>query len=192
MSSSGGSRQEATRQLLERVARSEECWAYNIQTVLFLVTNSGVVSEREAQGLLRACSRDVLDLGPADQRVLTELVWESLSTPGLVHTGARPGHLHSAMLRAHTFQGITVDLLTLRTRLEEEDQVVEHDLKVAMLEHLCHTGRVQEAWSLQEEGRGMVLSEALAASLVLGHCLLGQVGGCFCYSCISCSCSSSR
>ena len=173
--SRGSVRHRALGDLVDKVNRKADCWAYNIHNLVFLIKNDGLVTSEEADALLRACTTDILDLMPGEQRQLTELAWDTVTSSTSSLPQARLPRLYANMLRAFTFQNIPVDIEQLKVELKQRKVEWEHSLKVAMIDQLCREGRVAEAWTVQEEGRGVVMSESLANSFIFGHARLGQM-----------------
>ena len=64
------------REITQRVDKGRECWAWQIQNVAFLIRNNQAATNHEVNNLLRACQMDIVDLFPADQKLLTEIVWD--------------------------------------------------------------------------------------------------------------------
>ena len=64
------------REITQRVDKGRECWAWQIQNVAFLIRNNQTATNDEVNNLLRACQMDIVDLFPADQKLLTEIVWD--------------------------------------------------------------------------------------------------------------------
>ena len=64
------------REITQRVDKGRECWAWQIQNVAFLIRNNQAATKDEVNNLLRACQMDIVDLFPADQKLLTEIVWD--------------------------------------------------------------------------------------------------------------------
>jgi hypothetical protein len=116
---------------------------------------------------------DILDLMPADQKLLTELAWEAVSDHAASLDGPRVGHVYASMLDAFTFQNMLADVAEVERRLTGPE--LPHSVKVALVRQLCWAGRVAEAWVLQEAGRGIAMSESLASSFIQGHASLGEL-----------------
>ena len=79
----GPARMAAFRDLTNRVNNQRECWAWQIQSLVFMISmegNYGRTSLEEATYLLRACQADILDLFPSEQKILTELAWDSVKS----------------------------------------------------------------------------------------------------------------
>ena len=79
----GPARMAAFRDLTNRVNNQRECWAWQIQSLVFMISmegNYGRTSLEEATYLMRACQADILDLFPSEQKILTELAWDSVKS----------------------------------------------------------------------------------------------------------------
>ena len=86
----GPARTAAFRDLTDRVNNKRECWAWQIQNMVFMISmegNYGRTTLEEAIYLLRACQSDILDLFPAEQKILTELAWDSVKSAQIKGTG---------------------------------------------------------------------------------------------------------
>merc|ERR1719228_144759 len=85
--SNGNVRRRVTRTMMAKVQAKEENWAYNIHNLIFMIRNDGLVTSDEAQVLMQACQRDILELMPTNQSTLTELAWETVSADSITITG---------------------------------------------------------------------------------------------------------
>ena len=168
----GGARRRAVGGLLGKVRAGEECWAYDLQGLVATVRQDGMVTPEEAASLMRACARDVLDLLPSEQRSLTARAWAAVGSATC--TGSRQPQMFANMLDAFTFQEMEADVAGMQEAMAEGGVEASHQVKVALLRHLCSLGRVEEARAVQGEGRGMAMSEDLAAIFLRAHAALGQ------------------
>ena len=71
------------RDISNRVTNGRNCWAWQIQTLAFMLhsdqaggRNKASATNSEAMILMGACQMDILDLFPADQKLLTEIAWD--------------------------------------------------------------------------------------------------------------------
>ena len=79
----GPDRLAALRDLTNRVFNKQECWAWQIQRMAFMISlegNYGRTTPEEATNLMRACQRDIVDLFPSEQKILTEIAWDSVKS----------------------------------------------------------------------------------------------------------------
>ena len=168
----GHTRRRAAAGLVARVRAGEECWAYDLRWLVARVAGDGMVTPEEAAAVMAACSRDVLDLMPSEQRRLTTLAWDTVSSA--TFTGSRQPQEFANMLDAFTFQGMEADVVGLQEAMAEGGVERSHRVRMAVVRHLCSLGRVEEAREVQEEGRAMAMSEDLAAIFLKAHAALGQ------------------
>ena len=173
--SNGNVRRRVTRTMMAKVQAKEENWAYNIHNLIFMIRNDGLVTSDEAQVLMKACQRDILDLMPVSSQILTELAWETVSADSTTITGIQLPSLYANMLDAFTFQNIDANINQVREAMSEHCSEIAYGTKNSMVKHLCWQGKVEEAWELQKEGRGMAWSENLASHFVQGYARLGRM-----------------
>ena len=79
----GPDRLKAFKDLTKRVNNKQECWAYQIQSLAFMISlegNYGRTTPVEANNLMKACQLDIVDLFPADQKILTEIAWDAVKS----------------------------------------------------------------------------------------------------------------
>ena len=77
----GVDRMAAFRDLSSRVNSKQECWAWQIQSLAFMISmegNYGRTTPTEATNLMKACQADIIDLFPSEQKILTEIAWDSV------------------------------------------------------------------------------------------------------------------
>jgi len=175
MGRTGNVRQQVTRTMMAKVQAKEENWAYNIHNLIFMIRNDGLVTSDEAQVLMQACQRDILDLMPAAGQILTELAWETVSADSTTITGIQLPSLYANMLDAFTFQKIEADVNLVHEAMSKHCSEIAYGTKMAMVKHLCWRGKVEEAWELQSGGKGMAWSENLASHFVQGYAGLGRM-----------------
>ena len=173
--SNGNVRQRVTRTMMAKVQAKEENWAYNIHNLIFMIKSDGLVTSDEAQVLMQACQRDILELMPTDQSTLTELAWETLSADSTTITGIQLPSLYANMLDAFTFQNIEANVNQVHEAMSKHSTELAYGTKISMVKHLCWRGEVEEAWELQRGGRGMAWSENLASHFVQGYARLGRM-----------------
>ena len=174
-SQAGNERQRVTRTMLAKVQAKEDNWAYNIHNLIFMIRNDGLVTSDEALVLMQACQRDILDLMPTSQQILTELAWETISADSTTITGIQLPSLYAAYLEAATFQNVEADLNQVHEAMSKHCTEIAFGTKMSMVKHLCWRGRVEEAWEVQGGGRGMAWSESLASHFVQGYAALGRL-----------------
>lgn len=175
MGRTGNVRQQVTRTMMAKVQAKEENWAYNIHNLIFMIRNDGLVTSDEAQVLMQACQRDILDLMPAAGQILTELAWETVSADSTTITGIQLPSLYANMLDAFTFQKIEADVNLVHEAMSKHCSETAYGTKMALVKHLCWRGKVEEAWELQSGGKGMAWSENLASHFVQGYAGLGRM-----------------
>lgn len=174
--SPGHVRLRTTRSMMAKNQAKEDNWAYNIHNLIFMIKSDGLVTSDEAQALMQTCQRDILDLMPSSQQTLTELAWDAVSADSTTITGVQLPSLYSHMLDAYTFQNIEANVGHVREAMSRHCAELTFGTKLSLVKHLCWQGRVEEAWEVQREGRGMAWSESLASHFVQGHAGLEQMG----------------
>jgi len=173
--SNGNTRRRVTRTIMAKVQAKEENWAFNIHNLIFMIRNDGLVTSEEAQVLMQACQRDILDLMPASSQILTELAWETVSADATTMTGIQLPSLFANMLDAFTFQNIDANINQVHEVMSKHCSEISYGTKMSMVKHLCWQGKLEEAWELQREGKGMAWSENLASYFVQGYARLGRM-----------------
>ena len=76
------------RDIYHRVNVGLDCWAWQIQSAAYLINNNSsnstaTTTNNEAVNILRACQADIVDLFPADQKLLTEMVWDCVKSANI-------------------------------------------------------------------------------------------------------------
>ena len=137
--SNGNARRKVTRTLMAKVQAKEENWSYNIHSLIFMIRNDGLVTSEEAQVLLQACQRDILDLMPTSSQILTELAWESVSADSTAMTGIQLPSLYANMLDAFTFQNIDANINQVREALFEYCNEISFGTKMSMVKIMSIT-----------------------------------------------------
>ena len=77
------------RDISNRVTNGRNCWAWQIQTLAFMLHSDQArgqaegrtkasATNSEAMTLMGACQMDILDLFPTDQKLLTEIAWDCI------------------------------------------------------------------------------------------------------------------
>ena len=137
------------RELTRRVSKGEDCWAWQVQSLAHNITNSVSNTNNEAAILMRACQRDIVDLCPSEQKLLTEIAWDCVTSCDV--SQGRSLEVHNNMILAHTFQGIRLNSQTVQERMRadnlEPDMKSHHSL-LDNLSKLSPRGIIQSVHSL--------------------------------------------
>ena len=84
---------------------------------------------------MKSCQTDILDLFPADQKLLTEIAKDCVSDCKMAE--GRSISVHNNLILAHTFQGLELNTGTVLDNMKadhlEPDITTHHHL----LDHLC-------------------------------------------------------
>jgi len=174
----GPARMAAFRDLTNRVNSQRECWAWQIQSLVFMISmegNYGRTSLEEATYLLRACQADILDLFPSEQKILTELAWDSVKSAHM--KDSLTATLYNNMILAFIFQNLDIDDRALLERMRTRGVTPNNSTYNYLVEYLCRSGQMEKAQEYLEEGmdRNLPLTEQLVKSLILGHASAGEI-----------------
>jgi len=174
----GPARMAAFRDLTNRVNNQRECWAWQIQSLVFMISmegNYGRTSLEEATYLMRACQADILDLFPSEQKILTELAWDSVKSAHMKDSLA--ASLYNNMILAFIFQNLDIDDSALMERMRTRGVSPNNSTYNYLVEYLCRRGQMGKAQEYLEESmkRNLPLTEQLVKSLILGHASAGEI-----------------
>ena len=124
-----------SRDLSRRVSNGQDCWAWQIQSLAYMINTSSTTTNNEATVLMKSCQRDILDLFPADQKLLTEIAKDCVSDCKM--TEGRSSSVHHNIILAQTFQGMELNTKVVLDNMKEDnlepDIITHHHL----LDHLC-------------------------------------------------------
>ena len=85
--------------------------------------------------LLKSCQRDIVDLFPSEQKLLTDIAWDCVAGSSL--TEGRSPAVHHNMILAHTFQGMKLNTETVLDRIRADDLLPDIGTHHLLLDHLC-------------------------------------------------------
>jgi len=174
----GPTRTAAFRDLTDRVNNKRECWAWQIQNMVFMISmegNYGRTTLEEAIYLLRACQSDILDLFPAEQKILTELAWDSVKSAQI--KDSLTASLYNNMILAYTFQNHDIDDKTLIESMKARGVTPNNSTYNNLVDNMCRTGQMGKALEYLEKSkdRGLPITEQLVKSLIMGHASMGDI-----------------
>jgi len=176
----GVERMAAFKDLTNRVNAKQECWSWQIQSLVYMINiegNCGRTTPLEATNLMKACQADIIDLFPSDQKILTEIAWDSVKSANM--EGSRlTASLYTNMILAYTFQDLEIDDNALIAHMKQQRHPPNHSTYAALLEYLCKEGEMEKALEYLEERseKNLPVTESVVKSLILGHAGLGQIG----------------
>eukprot|EP00090_Calanus_glacialis_P017766 TRINITY_DN27579_c0_g1_i1.p1 TRINITY_DN27579_c0_g1~~TRINITY_DN27579_c0_g1_i1.p1 ORF type:complete len:663 (+),score=180.86 TRINITY_DN27579_c0_g1_i1:52-2040(+) len=174
----GPDRLAAFRDLTNRVFNKQECWAWQIQRMAFMISlegNYGRTTPEEATNLMRACQRDIVDLFPSEQKILTEIAWDSVKSAQM--TVPLTASFFNNMILAYTFQDLPIDDNALISQMNKARSPPNQGTYAYLLHHLCRNGEMEKALEYLEgrSEKNLPVTEVIVRSLILGHAGLGQI-----------------
>jgi len=133
-------RLKAFREISQRVDNGRECWAWQIQNVAFLIRNNeanGAASAttHEVNSLLRACQMDIVDLFPADQKLLTEIVWDYIKQANI--NDGMSLNVYNNKIRAYNFQELPISIDEGQKELQSFEIFPSISTHIGLLENLA-------------------------------------------------------
>eukprot|EP00092_Neocalanus_flemingeri_P023937 GFUD01025966.1.p1 GENE.GFUD01025966.1~~GFUD01025966.1.p1 ORF type:complete len:655 (+),score=156.27 GFUD01025966.1:55-2019(+) len=174
----GVERMAAFRDLTSRVNSKQECWAWQIQSLVFMISmegNNGRTTPVEATNLMKACQADIVDLFPSEQKILTEIAWDSVKSAQMKdHLSAS---LFNNMILAYTFQDLEINDQALIEKMKTAGVHPNHNTYKYLLNHLCRNGEMGKALEYLEERseKNLPVTEIIVKSLIIGYAGLGQI-----------------
>jgi len=135
----------------------------------------GRTTPEEATNLMRACQRDIVDLFPSEQKILTEIVWDSVKSADM--TVPLTASFFNNKILAYTFQDLPIDDNALISKMREARSPPNQGTYAYLLHHLCKNGEMEKALEYLEERseKNLPVTENIVKSLILGHASLGQI-----------------
>ena len=100
-----------------------------------MINTSSTTTNNEATVLMKACQRDILDLFPADQKLLTEIAKDCVSDCEMKE--GRSSSVHNNIVLAHTFQGMELNTKTVLDNLKADNLEPDITTHHHLLDHLC-------------------------------------------------------
>ena len=113
----------------------QDCWAWQIQSLAHIISNNISNTNSDAAVLMKACRRDIVDLFPSEQKLLTEIAWDCVTTCDV--SGGRNQDVHNNMVLAYTFQGIRLNSQAVLDRMKADNIEPDITSHLVILENLC-------------------------------------------------------
>ena len=123
------------RDLSRRVSNGQDCWAWQIQSLAYMINSSSSSTNNEATVLMKSCQRDILDLFPSDQKLLTEIAKDCVSDCKM--TEGRSSSVHNNIILAHTFQEMELSTQTVLDNMKADNLEADITTHHHLLDHLC-------------------------------------------------------
>ena len=124
-----------SRDLSRRVSSGQDSWAWQVQSLAYMINTSTSTTNNEATVLMKACQRDILDLFPADQKLLTEIAKDCVSDCQMKE--GRSSSVHNNTILAYTFQEMELSTQTVLDNMKADNLEADITTHHYLLDHLC-------------------------------------------------------
>jgi len=170
-------RLKAFREISQRVDNGRECWAWQIQNVAFLIRNneaSGAASAttHEVNSLLRACQMDIVDLFPADQKLLTEIVWDYIKQANI--NDGMSLNVYNNKIRSYNFQELPIPIDEGQKELQSFEIFPSISTHIGLLENLAKMDSLDSVLEYREREK-LDMNVQLASILIFAFSAAGQL-----------------
>ena len=117
------------------MSNEQDSWAWQIQSLAYMINSSSTTTNNEATVLMKSCQRDILDLFPADQKLLTEIARDCVSDCKM--TEGRSSSVHNNIIQAYTFQGLELNTQKVLDKMKADNLEPDITTHHSLLDHLC-------------------------------------------------------
>jgi len=165
-------RLKAFREITQRVDKGRECWAWQIQNVAFLIRNNQAATNHEVNNLLRACQMDIVDLFPADQKLLTEIVWDYVKQANI--NDGMSLDVYNNKIRAYNFQDLQISTEEAHQELKSFELNPSVTTHIGILENLAIMDSLDSVLEYRDRQQ-IDLNVQMAAVLIFAYTAAGHL-----------------